>query len=81
MFGDERRCDVWEEMRQHGIRTFANKITPGVLADAAKRTGVGLVKSPLCLGNLVWLGIAAALHIKSDFANVLTATLKVLEDQ
>ena len=60
MFTDERRCEVWEEIRQHGIRVFASKMTPAVLAETAERTGVRLVRSPLCLGNLVWLGIAAA---------------------
>ena len=81
MFTDERRCDVWEEIRQHGIRSFAKKITPTVMADTAKRTGVKLVKSPLRLANLVWLGVAAALHKTDDFATVLTMTLKLLEDQ
>jgi len=81
MFTDEHRCDVWEEIRQQGIRAFADKVTPAVLAETAKRTGVGLVKSPLCAANLVWLGIAAALRTMDDFATVLTATLKLLEDQ
>lgn len=81
MFTDERRCDVWEEIRQHGIRSFASKVSPAVIAETARRTGVDLVKSPLFVGNLVWLGIASALHRTSDFATVLTMTLKLLEDQ
>lgn len=81
MFTDERRSDVWEQISQHDIRSFSSKITPAVIAEAASRTGVTLVKSPLCLGNLVWLGIASALHMSLDFASILTVTLKLLQDQ
>jgi hypothetical protein len=70
-----------EDICQRDVRALAGKITPAVLAEAAKRTGVVLVKSPLCLGNLVWLGIACALHMSLDFACILTMTLKLLEDQ
>lgn len=81
MFKDEHRCDVWDEIRQHDIRAFSKQLTPQVLAEAARRTGVVLVKSPLYLVNLVWLGISAALHATDSFAGVLTMTLKLLEDQ
>lgn len=81
MFRDERRSKVWDEIRQHGIQAFAKQITPGVLAEAAKRSGVAIVKSPLNLANLAWLGIAAALHTTIDFASILTTTLRLLEDQ
>jgi len=81
MFTDEHRCDVWDEIRQHDIRAFAKQLTPEVLAEAATRTGVVLVRSPLYLVNLVWLGIAAAVHATDSFAQVLTMTLKLLEDQ
>jgi len=81
MFTDERRCDVWEQIRQQGIRGFSEQITPHVIAETARRTGVRLAKSPLCLANLVWLGVACALHVTDDFATILTATLKLLEDQ
>lgn len=81
MFKDERRYAVWNEIRQHGIRSFSAQLTPGVLAAAAARTGVALVKSPLCLASLVWLGVAAALHTGKDFADVLGLTLRLLEDQ
>ena len=40
-----------------------------------------LAKSPLCLPNLVMLGIACALHTTESFSSILTATLKLLEDQ
>jgi hypothetical protein len=81
MFTDERRCEVCNQIRQHGIRTFCRQLTPGVFAAAAARTGVRLVKSPLSVVNLVWLGIAAAVQATESFAFVLTATLRLLEQQ
>jgi hypothetical protein len=63
------------------MRAFSTKVTPAVLAKAAVRTGVELGESPLCLGNLVWLGIATALHVGRNFASILTMTLQLLEDQ
>jgi hypothetical protein len=81
MFRDEHRCEVWETIRQQDIRAFSTKVTPAVIAEAAVRTGVKLVKSPLCLGNLVWLGIATALHVGQDFASILTMTMQLLENQ
>ena len=81
MFTEERRCDVWDEIRQHDIRAFSQHLTAGMLAEAALRTGVRLVKCPLYLGNLVWLGIACAMHATKSFASVLTVTLKLLQDQ
>jgi hypothetical protein len=81
MFTDERRCDVWNQIRQHDMRAFSQQLTPQLFAEAAVRTGVRLVQSPLYLVNLVWLGIAAAWHRTQSFASVLTLTLKLLEDQ
>jgi hypothetical protein len=81
MFTDERRYEVWEQIRQHDIRAFCKQVTPAVVAEAAKRSGVALRRSPLCLANLVWLAIAAAMHATEKFAGVLTMTLKILEDQ
>lgn len=81
MFRDEHRCEVWETIRQQDIRAFSTKVTPAVIAEAAVRTGVELVISPLCLGNLVWLGIATALHVGRNFASILTMTMQLLEDQ
>jgi hypothetical protein len=81
MFTDEHRDKVWNEIRQRDIRAFARQLTPGVFTEAASRCGLRLVKSPLCLIHLVWLGIAAAWHVSESFASVLTLTLKLLEDQ
>lgn len=80
MFKDERRSNVWDDIRQRGIRAFADKVTPALLAETAKRSRVRLVKCPLGLMNLTWLGIAAAIHTSCDFASVLTGTLKILQD-
>jgi hypothetical protein len=81
MFTDEHRCEVWNAIRQQDMRAFSKQLTPSVFAEAAKRTGVRLVKSPLCLTNLVWLGVSAAVHAADSFATVLTTTLRLLEDQ
>lgn len=81
MFTDEHRCGVWDEIRQQDIRAFSKQLTPAVFVEAAKRTGVELVKSPLYLVNLVWLGVSASTHATASFATVLTMTLKLLEDQ
>ena len=81
MFKDELRSEVWDDIRHHGIRAFARHVTPATIAEAAKRTGVTIVASPLNLANLVWLGIASAINISFDFATVLSETLRVLEDQ
>lgn len=79
MFRDEHRYDAWNKIRQRGIRAFSDQITPALIVETAAATGVALVKSPLCLFNLVWLGIAAALHRTDDFETVLKGTLKLLE--
>jgi hypothetical protein len=81
MFTDELRCSVWNDIRQRDIRAFSRQLTPAVFAEAAVRAGVKLGHSPLALANLVWLGIAAAIHASKSFACVLTMTLKLLEDQ
>lgn len=81
MFTDEHRCDIWDEIRQHDLRAFSKELTPAVLAETAARAAVRVGSSPLHVFNLVWLGIAAAMHAKESFACVLTMTLKLLEDQ
>lgn len=81
MFTDERRCEVWDEIRQHGIRAFSRQLTPEVFTAAAARTGIRLAKSPLYVVNLIWLGIAAAIQATESFAFILTTTLKLLEQQ
>lgn len=81
MFKDEPRCKVWDEIRQHDLRTFAKQLSPELFAEVALRAGLQIVSSPLNLVNLVWLGIAGAMQQAASFAFVLTTTLKLLEDQ
>lgn len=81
MFKDERRVEVWQWISQQGIRAFAGKLTPDLLAEAATKAGARVTQNPLCLTNLAWLGVSAAIHISLDFAAILTLTLKILEDQ
>jgi hypothetical protein len=80
MFTDEHRYDIWSDLRQHDIRRFSEYLTPALLAKAAQRCGLRVVRSPLCAFNLVWLGIAAAFDATKSFACILTTTLKLLED-
>jgi hypothetical protein len=81
VFRDELRDTVWNEIRQHDVRAFAKQLTPGVFTEAARRAGVRIGCSALNLVNLVWLGIAKAVHHTDTFAVVLKATMKLLEDQ
>lgn len=80
MFTDERRCNVWERIHQHDLLPFATLLPWKRMEEAARRAGVVLGKGPLHWGNMVWLGIAAALQTTQNFAGVLTFTLKILED-
>ena len=83
MFIDEHKGTVWAEVRQQDIRVFARWLTPSIFLMAAVRVGLKeyrCFKNPLCLFNLVWLGITAALHTQLNFGQVLTRTLQLLED-
>jgi Transposase DDE domain len=81
VFKDELRDKVWNEIRQHDLRAFADQLTPAVFAKAASQAEVRIGCSALNLVNLVWLGIATAIKQGDTFAFVLTTTLKMLEDQ
>lgn len=81
MFKDERRDKVWNEIRQSDLGAFANQLTPEVFAEAARDAGIRIGCSALNVVNLVWLGIAAAMQHASNFAFVLSTTLKLLEDR
>jgi len=80
MFTDERRCNVWNRIRQQDLRVFGKILTPALIKEAAQAAGVKLGNSPLNQANLVWLGIAAALHTAKNFADILVLTFKLLED-
>jgi hypothetical protein len=81
MFKDERRCAVWNKLRQRDIRAYSGKLTNAVFQEAASQADLRIGKNPLNFANLVWLGIASAMHATTNFAQVLTTTLRVLEDQ
>jgi hypothetical protein len=80
MFKDERRCKVWDETRQLDLRAFVKFLTPSLLGKAAQAAGVRLRSNPLNWANMVWLGIAAALHTAESFCSLLVLTFRLLEN-
>jgi hypothetical protein len=80
MFRDERRYNVWDQVRQRDLRVFGEMLTPALLIEAAQAAGVKLGNTALNYANLVWLGIVAALHGAKNFADILVLTFKLLED-
>ena len=80
MFKDECRDSVWQRVRQRGLQAFAGMLTPQAMQAAADSAGVRIGKSTLNVCTLAWLGIVGALHATRNFADVLTITLKLLED-
>jgi len=80
MFKDEIRKEVHDRLREHDLHAFADKLTPRVFLEAARRTKVKIAACPLNLVNLVWLGIAAAWRKTESFVTILTFTLKLLQD-
>jgi len=80
MFRDERRCNIWDQIRQQDLRCFGKILTPALMQEAAQAAGAELKTNPLNWGNLAWLGVLAALHRTKNFANILVLTFKLLED-
>jgi hypothetical protein len=80
MFTDERRCNVWDRIRQRDLRVFGKILTPALMIEAAQAAGVKLGKNALNQANLVWLGIVAALQGTKNFADILVLTFKLLQD-
>lgn len=80
MFMDERRSNVWDQIRQHGLRSFEKLLPTAVFAETGQEANVQLGTSPLRLPNLAWLAIALVLHPKASFAAVLPWTLRWLMD-
>src|SRR5437867_2932720 len=81
MFRDNVRKEVHDRLREHDLRAVADKLTPGVFFEAARRAGLRICTCPLNLVNLVWLGISAAWRKSETFVTILTVTLKLLQDQ
>lgn len=80
MFTDEHRRNVWDQIRQHDLRAFTGLLSPQLVVKAAAKAGINVGSGPLCVVNLTWLAVAAALHATRSFADVLTLTLKLLAD-
>jgi hypothetical protein len=80
MFTDERRCNVWNKVRQLDLRAFGKLLSPAVFKEAAQAAAVTLRQNPLNWANMVWLGLAAALDTGKNFGDILVVTLKLLED-
>jgi hypothetical protein len=80
MFMDELRNKVWGEIRQHDLRAFRKFLPDSIFVEAAELAGVKLGKSALSLTQMVWLGIAGAMHVTENFSGVLQMTLKILQD-
>jgi hypothetical protein len=80
MFTDELRHKVWNEIRQLDLQAFSKLLPEEVFLGAAELASVGLGRSALSLVQLVWLGIASAMHRGRSFASILQLTVKLLED-
>lgn len=78
MFTDEQRVNVWQQVRQHGLRAFDRLLTINVLRAAGADLPVG--RGPLCLMNMAWLAVASALHATMNFAEVLAVSLQLMRD-
>lgn len=78
MFTDEQRCSVWEQARQDNLSAFRTILTPAVMAETARISGVPLTRTVLNPATLVWLGLKAALQPAANFCRVLLETLNLL---
>jgi hypothetical protein len=81
MFTDPDRHAVFQQLREHDLRVFADLLDVGVFVEAARRAGVRIVASPLNCITLAWLAIAAAWRKRASFQTILTSTLTLLQDQ
>lgn len=80
MFKDDTRCTFHDEIQRQGMKAFVRLLSLDVIVEAAQSVGLTIRKTPLNLGNLVWLGIACAIYRSKSFADVLVLTLKILSD-
>ena len=81
MFTDETRGRVADELRRRDHQLFAHILTPDLFVQAARLSGLPLVRAPLNLVNLVWLAVSAARHPERSFAALLGLPLQALQDQ
>ena len=80
MFTDERRHKVWSELGQCELSCFRDILSWDVFAEAAQRAAVKIVKCPLSVVNLAWLGIAGAIHRTSNWAGVLALVVELVDE-
>jgi hypothetical protein len=80
MFTDEKRSRIYDTIRQHDQALFAHLLTPDLFVQAARLSGLRLIRSPLNLVNLVWLAVRAARHPELSFAALLGLPLQTLRD-
>jgi hypothetical protein len=78
MFRDEHRCKVREQICQRDLQAFTEILSSEVFTEAAAEAGMAAGAGPLCWPNMVWLGVASALHYTKAFADVLGFTVKLL---
>jgi hypothetical protein len=80
MFTDKKRAEVLDEIRRHDQAIFAHLLTPELLVQAARLSGLRIVCSPLNLINLVWLAVCAARNPGLGFAGILGLPRRTLQD-
>jgi hypothetical protein len=80
MFTDKKRAEALDEIRRHDQAIFDHILTPELFLQAARLCGLPLVLSPLNLVHLVWLAVSAARNPKQCFADLLSLSLKTLQD-
>ena len=80
MFTDKSRAEVQDELRRRDQALFAHILTPELFLQAARLCKLPLIRSPLNLINLVWLAVRAARSPDLCFADILTLSLKPLQD-
>src|SRR5262245_40847489 len=80
MFRDDLRRKVWDQIRQHDFRAFADLLPNSLFVEAAQHCGLKIGCCALNLVTMVWLGIAAAARPLHSFASLLVLIVKLLED-
>src|SRR5215210_1157479 len=74
------RRHVWDQLRRKDLRAFAALLPAEVVLQAARIAGVPVGTGTLHVVNMVWLGLASALHTLENFKAVLDHTLQLVED-
>jgi hypothetical protein len=80
MFTDSKRAEAFDEIRRHDQAIFDHILIPDLFFQAARMSGVPIIRSPLNLINLVWLAVSAAHNPEKCFADILELSRKTLQD-